>query len=80
MLLSDGIFLYVTVSSSRFAEPTSSRWEFFTTIDFEWKYLNSEKKFKWPLLVRLVVLIMRRMTVVMSSSYIRSVAFAVWGL
>lgn len=39
------------------------RWEFVTTVDFEWKYVTEKRKFKWPLLVRLVVLILRRATV-----------------
>lgn len=29
-------------------------------MDFEWKYVTAKRKFKWPLLVRLVVLVMRR--------------------
>jgi hypothetical protein len=34
-----------------FAEPTSSRWEFLTTINFEWDYVTRKKKITWPLLV-----------------------------
>jgi hypothetical protein len=53
MLILDGIFLYVTVRSSRFAKSTLSRWEFFTAaIDFDWNYLTTKKKIKWPTFVR----------------------------
>ena len=49
-------------------------------MDFEWKYVTAKRKFKWPLLVRLVVLVMRRrvttVTLAMLSSYTRPVAFA----
>lgn len=50
---------------SWFAKLTLSRWEYITTIDFEWDYVAAKRKFKWPLLVRLVVLIMRRTVVLM---------------
>jgi hypothetical protein len=69
MLILDGIFLYVTVRSSAFAKPILSRWEFFTAIDFDWNYLTTKKKFKWPAFVRPGSLIMRRMAVTKLSSY-----------
>jgi hypothetical protein len=48
-----------------FAEPTSSRWEFLTTINFEWNYVTRKKKITWPLLVRPAALPMRRTEVAM---------------
>lgn len=40
------------VRTFRFAKPTLSRWEFFSTLDFEWNYLTKRKKLKWPFFVR----------------------------
>jgi len=70
ILILDGIFLYVVpVRSSRFAKAILSRWEFFTAIDFDWNYLTTKKKIKWPAFVRFGSLIMRRVAVMMLSSY-----------
>ena len=70
MLILDGIFLYVTVRSSRFARLILSRWEFFTAIAFDWNYLTTKKKFKWPAFVRPGSPIIRRVAAVMMlSSY-----------
>ena len=62
-----GIFLYVAECSPGLPnQPPLSRWEFITNITFEWNYVATKKKIRWPLLVRLpVVLIMRRAEVVM---------------
>jgi hypothetical protein len=62
-----GIFLYVTECPPGLPnQPSLSRWEYITNVTFEWNYIASKKKIKWPLLVRLLaVLIMRCVAVVM---------------
>ena len=62
-----GIFLYVTECAPALPnQPSLSRWEFITNITFEWNYVATKKRIRWPLLVRLlVVLIVRRAAVVM---------------
>ena len=62
-----GIFLCVTECAPGLPnQPSLSRWEFTTNITFEWNYVATKKRIRWPLLVRLlVVLIGRRAAVVM---------------
>ena len=62
-----GIFLYVTECPPGLSnQPSLPRWEYITNVTFEWNYIASKKKIKWPLLVRLLaVLIMCCVAVVM---------------